>query len=192
MNWYDSLEVAQAEPRVFVAGVAQCAKLASWNPRKITAVLNVNQYPDENLPSEIIYMHLPFDDCGAIPAVQFAKCIDWLKFMYENGHVILIHCAAGISRSVTIAASFLHYMEIMDFNEALAWIKKQRRSEMDPNPEVVNSAKRMLGIWPYNHSLVCNGEETRKFHFLLDQIRKDRTDPYFGQGTPDDPDPSWI
>lgn len=176
MNWYDTMAIAQVEPRVFVTGAAQCAKLATWNPRKITAVLNVNEYPDENQVADIIYMHTPFPDGQAIPSLQFAKCLDWLKFMYENGHVILIHCAAGISRSVTVAASFMHYMQIMDFNEALVWIKKQRGAVQDPHVEIVNSAKQMLGVWPYNHSLVCNGETSRKFHLLLDQVHKERTE----------------
>ena len=156
-NWFDIIEMSPVfygnskRPRVLVSGMAACTRLASGNPYGVTAVLNVNQRPDELQLPDITYMHVPFEDGEDIPQKQFSKCLGWLRFMYENGHVILIHCAAGISRSVVIAAAFAHYIKLMDFDSALMQIHKHRMVA-NPAPAVVLSAKRMLGIWPYDGS----------------------------------------
>ena len=148
-QWYDILSMTQVDHRLFVSGYARAADLAKANPHKITAVLCVHQVMDYPKNPNIIYQHIPFDDGAAIPKRQFAECLGWLKFMYENGHTILIHCAAGISRSVTILASFMHYEDICEFREALHRIKLNRPNA-DPAESVKLSAAKMLRVWPYN------------------------------------------
>ncbi len=151
-SWYDILPVSQIDHRLFVSGTAACAELAKNNPHKITAVLNVDQHPDVKQSPGIVYMHVPFEDGEDIPKPCFVKCLSWLKFMYEAGHTILIHCAAGISRSVTITAAFMHYMHMADFDHALDQIK-MARPVANPAPAVVLSAKNYLGVWPYDGSM---------------------------------------
>src|SRR5271157_1040365 len=136
--WYDTLGFSQISHRLFVGGQASAANLTESNPAKITAVLCVNQVMEYPQDPNIIYMHIPFDDGSSIPPRQFVKCLGWLKFMYENGHTILVHCAAGISRSVTILAAFMHYEGIMEFNDALDRIK-MNRPNASPAPAVSRS-----------------------------------------------------
>jgi protein-tyrosine phosphatase len=158
-NWYDTIQMSQISHRLWVGGKKAASDLVGYNPAGITAVLNVNQAPDEKQSHDIIYMHIPFDDGEAIPPKQFVKCLGWLKFMYENGHTILIHCAAGISRSVTITAAFMHYEGITDFNSALNQIRLAR-PVASPAPAVVVSAKKLLGVYPYDGSMVPDHEKT--------------------------------
>jgi protein-tyrosine phosphatase len=149
-NWYDILAMTQVDHRLFVSGYARAAELAEKNPHKITAVLCVHQVMDYKKNPDIIYRHIPFNDGEKIPERQFAECLGWMKFMYENGHKILVHCAAGISRSVTILASFMHYEDICDYREALHRIKLNRPNA-DPAATVKASAAEMLHAWPYNN-----------------------------------------
>lgn len=157
--WYDTLAMSQVSHRLWVGGCKCASDLAKFNPAKITAVLNVNQAPDEPQSPDIVYMHIPFDDGAEIPHRQFVKCLGWLDFMYENGHTILIHCAAGISRSVTITAAFMHYEGLTDFDDALNQIRL-RRPVASPAPAVLRSAKMMLGVHPYDGSYVPDHEKT--------------------------------
>lgn len=157
--WYDVLGFSQISHRLFVGGRASAAGLANNNPAKITAVLNVNQDASYDQNPDIIYQHIPFDDGSDIPPKQFVKCLGWLDFMYENGHTILIHCAAGISRSVTICASFMHYEGVADFESALNQIR-MARPVASPAPAVLRSAKMMLGVHPYDGSYVPEHEKT--------------------------------
>ena len=157
--WYDTLGFSQISHRLFVGGQASAANLAKNNPAKITAVLCVNQVMDYDQDPNIIYMHIPFDDGSAIPPKAFVKCLGWLDFMYENGHTILIHCAAGISRSVTICASFMQYEGLAEFENALNSIRLAR-PVASPAPAVKNSAKMLLGVHPYDGSYVPEHEKT--------------------------------
>lgn len=148
-QWYDILALTQVDDRLFVSGYARAADLAKSNPAKITAVLCVHQVMDYEQNPNIVYMHVPFNDGETIPMTQFVRCLDWLKFMWNNGHCILIHCAAGISRSVTILAAFMHYVGMCDINKAIDRIKMVR-PDAGPAPLVLNSAKKMLNTYPYN------------------------------------------
>jgi hypothetical protein len=99
------------------------------------------------------------------------KCLGWLKFVYECGHTVLIHCAAGISRSVTITASFMHYEGIKDFEAALDQIR-MARPVASPAPVVKNSAKQMLGVYPYDGSMVPDHERT--VHEVIEAVQNQR------------------
>lgn len=173
-NWYDILNMSQVSHRLFVGGYARAADLAKDNPHKITAVLCVHQAMDYPKNSGIVYMHIPFADGEGIPPKTFVKCLGWLKYMYENGHVIYIHCAAGISRSVTITAAFMHYEGIADFNTALDEIKMVRPNA-SPAPNVLNSAKQMLGVYPYDGSYDAEPEHQKAtMHNLIEQVQNQR------------------
>jgi protein-tyrosine phosphatase len=169
-NWYDVLTMTQIDHRLFVSGYARAAELAKENPHKITAVLCVHQVMDYPKNPDIVYMHVPFDDGSAIPQKQFVKCLGWLKFMYENGHKILVHCAAGISRSVTILASFMHYEGICDFNEALNRIK-MNRPNASPAPAVAVSAKEMLKVYPYDGTYAQSPEHEEIMDNLIERVQ---------------------
>jgi diacylglycerol kinase (ATP) len=149
LNTYDPITPTQIDHRIYVGNYKNAADLALFNPFKITAVLCVHNEQGYEKRPDIIYMHQGFDDGYAIPEKQFEKCLAWLKFMHDAGHTILIHCAAGRSRSVVIAASLLHYLGIMTFDEALKHIAMRRPVASSPHPEVVLSAKKMLKVWPY-------------------------------------------
>jgi len=172
-NWFDVLPMSQISHRLFVGGYAAAAGLAKDNPAKITAVLCVHQVMDYPQDPNIVYMHQPFNDGEAIPPTAFVKCLGWLKFMYENGHTILVHCAAGISRSVTVLASFMHYAGIADFNAALDQIR-MRRPVASPAPAVLNSAKKMLHVYPYDGTYEYTPEHERTMHDVIEAVQSQR------------------
>jgi len=173
-NWYDILGMTQVTHRLFVGGYARAADLARENPHKITAVLCVHQVMDYPKNPEIVYEHVPFSDGEGIPPEAFVKCLGWLKFMYEDGHTIYINCAAGISRSVTILASFMHYEGLMEFNDALDRIKLLRPNA-GPAPLVLRSAKQMLKVYPYDGSYESEPEHQKAvFSELIEQVQNRR------------------
>jgi protein-tyrosine phosphatase len=173
MTWFDVLPMSQISHRLFVGGRAAAANLAKENPARITAVLCVHQVMDYPQDPNIVYMHQPFNDGEAIPPTAFVKCLGWLKFMYENGHTILVHCAAGISRSVTILTSFMHYEGIAEFSAALDQIR-MRRPVASPAPAVLNSAKQMLHVYPYDGSYEYTAEHEKTIHDVVEAVQSQR------------------
>jgi len=173
-NWYDILNMTQVGHRLFLSGYARAADLAKDNPHKITAVLCVHQAMDYPKNPDIIYEHIPFADGEGIPPEVFVRCLGWLKHMYEEGHTILIHCAAGISRSPTILASFMHYAEILEFNDALDQIHLDRPN-VSPAPNVLRSAKMMLKVYPYDGSYESEPEHQKVTqHNIIEMVQNQR------------------
>jgi len=152
MKWFDAVPMTSVVNRIWVGGYVQAARLVEDNTEKITAVLNVSTEPPYQKNPDIVYMHIPLHDGHKIPSRQFAECLSWLKFMYEHGHNILIHCAAGISRSVTITAAFMHYLDITDFDTAMDRIRLARPIA-SPASAVLVSAKQLLRAYPYDGSM---------------------------------------
>jgi hypothetical protein len=173
-QWFDVLPMTQVAHRLYVGGYAAAQALADYNPANITAVLNVHHAPDAKRSPNIIYMHVPFADGEAIPKRQFVECLGWLKFMYETGHTILVHCAAGISRSVTIVTSAMHYLGLLDFNSALDRIRMSR-PVANPAPVTLNSAKKFLGVWPEDGSLASTPEHEKTIHEIIEQVQSQRS-----------------
>ena len=152
MEWFDAVSISEVYNRLFVGGYIQASKLSHRNPFKIEAVLDVSTEPPYPEAKDIVYAHIPFDDGGGIPEAKFWACMEFLSQQYGQGKNVLIHCAAGISRSVTIAISFLTYAKIMGFDDARRFVE-QRRQIANPHRDVMNSAKKWLQVWPYDGSL---------------------------------------
>jgi protein-tyrosine phosphatase len=154
MNWWDDVPISKIYDRLYVGGYVQASRLNTENPLGITTVLDVSTSAswERSVPyveaENIDYCHIPFPDGEDIPEKEFWECLNFLEDRYDKGCIILVHCAAGISRSVVLAASFMHFMKIMDFLDALEWIKK-RRKIANPHVKILTSAKKILKIWPY-------------------------------------------
>jgi protein-tyrosine phosphatase len=160
-EWYDLVGPSKITENIWLSGYKVAADLWNSNPAGITHVLNVSTN-DPYLEAEgISYMHCPFHDGHEIPADKFAAAMAFLTFACEHQGKILIHCAAGISRSPVILAAFLHYSKQMEFNAAIDFIIS-RRPIVNPAVAVINSARKLLGAWPYDGSMGRKDTENSK------------------------------
>lgn len=75
----------------------------------VTAVLNVSEERPYEAPKEMAYLHHGFPDVQPFPLDAVRKCVMWLDEQTRAGKKILVHCAEGNSRSVTVVAAFLLY-----------------------------------------------------------------------------------
>ncbi|KAJ7666010.1 hypothetical protein DFH06DRAFT_1268219 [Mycena polygramma] len=65
--------------------------------------------------------------------VHFIPAITFIQAELDKGRGVLVHCQAGMSRSVTIVAAYLMYTQNIDPQAALDIIR-QARPNIDPNP----------------------------------------------------------
>ncbi|KAJ7247897.1 hypothetical protein B0H12DRAFT_1186698 [Mycena haematopus] len=65
--------------------------------------------------------------------VHFIPAITFIQAELDKGRGVLVHCQAGMSRSVTIVAAYLMYTRNIDTQAALDIIR-QARPNIDPNP----------------------------------------------------------
>lgn len=86
----------------------------------------------------------PFDDGMAIPLDLFNRAQGWLDTRWDSGSKILISCAAGQSRSVTMAIALLKRKGGLTFLEATRDVV-DRVPGAYPHPYVLASAARFSG-----------------------------------------------
>ena len=152
MEWYDAVPITEVYNRLYVGGYVQASKLPLSNPESIEAVLDVSTEPPYDEAKGIVYAHIPFDDGHAVPEGKFWACMRFLWEQYSQGKKVLIHCAAGMSRSVCIAAAFLYFAKIMNFEDAVNWVRERRRIAQ-PHRDVLISIRQILKVWPYDGSM---------------------------------------
>jgi atypical dual specificity phosphatase len=127
--------------RLWLGGIDDAESLAKANPNGISTVLTLCPERVEHRARAINYLQFPVEDCRRIPAARFDTIIDALWENVQRGKV-LVHCAAGLSRSPIITASWMHLVGYENIDEALAAINRIR--PIDPSPVLLKSVKELL------------------------------------------------
>ena len=89
-------------------------------------------------------LRAPFDDGSPIPEQLFRSAQDWLEKRWDQSYKILISCAGGHSRSVTMAIALLRTKGRIPFLVASHEVI-DRVPEAYPHPHVLVSAARFCG-----------------------------------------------
>ena len=77
----------------------------------------------------------PPDLCRRLPA-----CVTELKHLLGGGHAVYLHCTAGVTRSPTVAAAYLHWCRDWPLEKALARVQEARNC--CPLADVIRRASR--------------------------------------------------
>jgi protein-tyrosine phosphatase len=75
----------------------------------IGAVLNVCERRPYDPPQHLEYLHKGFPDIQPFPLDTVWDCVQWVDSQVSAGKKVLVHCAEGNSRSVTIVIGYLMY-----------------------------------------------------------------------------------
>ncbi len=73
-------------------------------------------------------------------SLLFAEAIAFMIWCKKSKGKILVHCQAGISRSVTLVAAFLLYTTSLTL-ENILYLIKSKRSCIQPNQGFINQLK---------------------------------------------------
>lgn len=130
---------------IYVGDAQDAAQLAQANPNGITAILNVRSEATDCPLSGAAMMNVPLIDGEPIVEKEFWACMGWLDEMRNRNKTILIHCAAGVSRSITICAAFMKRKGLASSMDNAFTVIKANRTQAGPSPVVWASAKGYLG-----------------------------------------------
>ena len=95
-----------------------------------TAILNVSEtgyQHDTDRP--LVYVQIPLADSERCDAGRFIEAVEALHELLRDGHRVVVHCEAGISRSPSVVGAYLVRRRLGDLLEA--WSVKQ----CEPLPE---------------------------------------------------------
>ena len=128
--------------RLHLGSLKDAERLAFDNSMGITAVISL--CPEEILPSAqgIAYVKIPIADAQPISTQQFDEIMESIEQGLRRGN-LLIHCAAGFSRSPIVAAAWMHRCGYLNFEAALQEIGRLRPT-IDPSPVLLKSVKEEL------------------------------------------------
>uniref|UniRef100_H2ZA58 Protein-serine/threonine phosphatase n=1 Tax=Ciona savignyi TaxID=51511 RepID=H2ZA58_CIOSA len=148
---------AEILPGLFL-GCAKDASNADVLARhNITYILNVTP----NLPNvfekdgKYKYKQIPITDHWSQNLSQFfPDCIAFIDEARSNNCGVLVHCLAGISRSVTVTVAYLMQKRRWSLNDAYDFVK-QRKNNVSPNFNFMGQLldfEKTLGLGEYSSS----------------------------------------
>ena len=92
-------------------------------------------------PDKFIYKHVQANDIPSYNLSRhFDQAADFIKGCLDNSGTCFIHCAAGISRSVSLTIAYFLKHEGLTFQQAMSLIKSKRYIA-NPNPGFVRQLK---------------------------------------------------
>ena len=101
--------------------------------QKVDFTLNLSSWCDSQIAKENQYCHFPIPD-GDGSYLDFKQAVDIALERVENDEEVLIHCAAGVSRSVAVATTVVAARRGNRFEDELGRVKTSRNSGLDPAP----------------------------------------------------------
>jgi protein-tyrosine phosphatase len=131
--------------RLYISDYNEARAMSQTNPLNIQADLNCSMMSDGHAGfHDIAYCRTDFPDGPAIPEPLFWRGMAFMVKEYLSGKNLLVHCAAGVSRSVTMACALMTYLGLApNMDEALKQVKANR-PQAGPAPAVFASAKQYL------------------------------------------------
>lgn len=113
-------------------------------------VLNMTHQADE-LPRECQYLQLNQDDGAPFDQEALRRGLVFIGELTARNNVVLIHCAAGISRTAAMAIAWL-MAGGFSWDESERMVKNARPITL-PHPELKRSVLQFFRRWPYDGSL---------------------------------------
>lgn len=130
------LPLTKISERLFLGSADDADELVATNPHRIRTVLTLCESPVRRRTADVRYLHFPIRDAKPVPVAWLNSILTALEENIHDGPV-LVHCAAGLSRSPAVVAAFLDRAGFMDFPQALDFLESIR--PIAPSPILVES-----------------------------------------------------
>lgn len=111
----------------------------------ISHIINAAKELDNYFPRDYAYLRLNLnDDMSQSLYEVLEKTYQFIWKAISNGGTVLVHCAAGISRSASIVIYFLMKLKNWSYIQSYNYIKNKRK-QINPNQ---NFARQLVSVSP--------------------------------------------
>lgn len=134
----------EAYPGLFVGDLNSPLQSREWGlVVDLCGALRTEPMGRRRYPANAELISVRLEDGQPIPDAVFDKVYDRVRLALLAGEKVLIHCAAGMSRSVSMAYAVLRVGRKMPHEEALSFVTTEEGIRMGwPMRETLNSARR--------------------------------------------------
>jgi len=178
MYYTDCWETSSAEilpdnviPGLYISGADAAENVQGLKATRISHILSLCG-ASPTFPQD--FQYLVFRDIIDAPwqdmISYLPNCVQFIERGLAEGGGVLVHCAAGVSRSATVVIAFIMYKEKISFDEAFRIVKK-RRSCISPN----FGFRAQLKMWEemkFSLEGTTKAHRCYKMRYLADQLRK--------------------
>ncbi len=100
------------------------------------AVLNMAAEIHDSVP--VPYLHVKLDDCVPAEESDLLEAFDFLDRQLAADRTVLVHCLAGVSRSVSVVCGYLAFRTGEPIHQILARVRILR-PQANPDPDLFDS-----------------------------------------------------
>ena len=113
-----------------ISGAENIDKIKNLGIKIVLSLIEESPWPVYNESDNIIHKPIIISDFYKENIIKyFGECLNFIK----GDDKVLVHCAAGSSRSATFVIAYIMRNKKMSFKEALEFVKS-KRSVISPNP----------------------------------------------------------
>mmetsp|Transcript_36879 Transcript_36879/g.35611 ORF Transcript_36879/g.35611 Transcript_36879/m.35611 type:complete len:118 (-) Transcript_36879:176-529(-) len=109
-------EIDEILPQLYLSNIFGAENLDKLHELGITHILTVAEGLKPKYEDKFVYKVIKIDDFHTQDIKQhFESCLRFIDENIENKNKVLVHCAAGVSRSATIIIAYLMWKNGMTF-----------------------------------------------------------------------------
>jgi len=119
--------------KIYLGSKSSAESRINLQEHGITHVINTTEETDEKFPESFKYLSVKIWDSPTQEILPyFEECFNFIDNALEQNGAVLVHCAAGISRSPSFVIGYLMRKRRMSFEDAFQLVKS-KRPIIEPN-----------------------------------------------------------
>ncbi|CAL1577802.1 unnamed protein product [Knipowitschia caucasica] len=123
------LQVGVVRPFLLLASQDAAHDMETLTTHQVTHVLNVAYGVSNAFPKKLVYKTLPILDIPETNITAYLEeCSSFIDQARDQNGIVLVHCNAGVSRSVSVVIGYLMAREGLPFSEAHCQVLAARPS----------------------------------------------------------------
>ena len=130
-------------PGLYLGDYQAASNLEVLKEAGITHILIAAQECSARFPEQFTYKKVGLaDSLQTNLGTYFEEAVAYVRGAFEAGGKVLVHCAAGVSRSASLVVAYVMQEKQWGMAQALSWVR-EKRPIIAPNPAFM----RQLGDW---------------------------------------------
>eukprot|EP00347_Sterkiella_histriomuscorum_P012647 403367769 len=120
-------------PNLYLSGMQPTYQLYYLQQQKIDSILTVADVLEPQFPDQFEYKIIEIsDDIESNIHQHLDECVTFIRKRIDSGKTVLVHCAAGVSRSASVITAYVMTVKSLSRDDALAYVRT-RRPAVHPN-----------------------------------------------------------